>query len=211
MDDPTTDTLILSAGANQSRRALLGGGLGGLVLAASGLLLPDAEPAEAAKHRASKRRRRRRKDPGNGLLRNFAFNFVNNSNTDRWFGVGWQGFFWSDIPQRTIAKHSTRRLLVENDIAVLFVPNGTTDSSGNQLGRVVGFNNPSVPEVYLDSYSGVTYFLDTKSIHAEHFDPDSDQDMAIGGTRTFDFGFLSFVVHREQDSQKYKEFTITLS
>lgn len=211
MDDQTNDALILPDHAIQSRRVLLGASLGGLLLASGGLLLPGTEPAAAAKHRASKRRRRRRKDPGNGLLRNFAFNFVNNSNTDRWFGVGWQGFFWSDIPQRTISKHSTRRLVVENDDAILFVPNGTTDSSGNQLGRVVGFNNPSVPEVYLDSYSGVTYFLDTKSIHAEHFDPDSDQDMKIGGTRTFDFGFLSFVVHREQDSPKYKEFTITLS
>lgn len=90
-----------SAGVHQPRRAHRKGRLGGLVLAASGLL-PGNELVEAAQHRASKRRRRRRKDLGNGLLRNVAFNVVASSNTDRWFGVSWQGCFWSDIPQRTL-------------------------------------------------------------------------------------------------------------
>lgn len=203
---------IVPADSIHCRRALLGAGLGGLVLAASGLLLAETEPAEAAKHRARKRRRRRqRKDVGNGLLRNFAFNIVNNSNKDWWFGIGWQGFISSDIPQRTVSKHTTRRLVVEDDEATLFVPNGLNDQWGNPLGRLVGFSNPAVGEVHLMSYSDVTYFVSSKSIHAETYNADSDQDMKIGGSRTFDFGFVSFVVHREQDSQKYKEFTITFS
>lgn len=194
----------------QSRRALLGAGLGGLVLAASGLLLPAAEPAGAAKHRARKRRRRKHGE-GNGLLRNFAFTVVNNSNKDWWFGVGWQGFLSSDIPRRTVARHSTQRLVVEDDEAIFFVPNGSNDQWGNPLGRLVGFSNPAVPEVHLMSYSDVTYFAGSKSIHADTYDVDSDQDMKIGGSRTFNFGFVTFDVRREQDSQKYKEFTITFS
>ena len=77
---------------------------------------------------------------------------------------------------------------MEDDEGIFFVPNGSNDQWGNPLGRLVGFSNPAVPEVHLMSYSDVTYFAGSKSIHADTYDVDSDQlildQMQLAGSRT---------------------------
>jgi hypothetical protein len=215
MDELDLNLQPLPEAATHHRRSLLGAGLGGLLLMSGGLFLSGTELTEAANNRAKKRRRRRsrrrRKALGRGLLRNFAFTIVNDSNKDWWFGVGWQEFIGSDIEKYTVAKHSRRRIEVEDDEAMIFVPDGSVDPWGNPLGRTVHFSNPLIGEVDIHTYSGVTFYLDDKSIRATISDPDSDQEIKVGESRTFDFGFVTFVVRREQDSQKYKEFTITFS
>ena len=165
------------------------------------------------KQRSDKNDKNKKKNDrdGQGLLRNFALTVVNNSARDWWFGVGSQGFFTADIEQRTVLHKSTRRLLIEDDEADFFVPDGTVDEFGDPMGRLLHFSNPSVGFVKTATYRQVHYFLESKSVHADLSDTESDLEWREGDSRTINFEFVAFLVTRTPDSQRYKEFTLTFT
>jgi hypothetical protein len=146
-----------------------------------------------------------------GLLRNFALTVVNHSAKDWWFGVGSQGFFTADIEQRTVLHTATRRLLIEDDEADFFVPDGTVDEGGDPMGRLLHFSNPNVGLVKTWTYRQVHYFLKSKSVQADFSDTESDLEWSEGESHTINFGFVSFLVTRTKDSDRYKEFTLTFT
>lgn len=137
MDDIRFDDVMRRRGGALPRRSLLAGGL---ALAASGLLLPA--DAAASDRRKRRRRRRKRRNPGRGLLRNFAFE-VKNLSTWREviLGVG-DGF--GNLHSETFKANTSRRMVIDNDVAFLFFTEGPLEN-GSYRGRLLELNKPDVP------------------------------------------------------------------
>jgi hypothetical protein len=204
--------------------------LGGLLASALAVELgPSAERTQAAKspkqcrqinnrrkrwiclRRAKRRARRRNNQLGRGLLRNFALTVVNNSSRSWDFVVG------GDVVRNrveTVRRNTTRRLLIEDDVAYFFVPNGTTGPAWVQHGALVFFNNLNIGDV-------LTKLLDPATYNSGHNELDgnlvtgSGKAMKVDDSRAVNFGFVSFVVTRNADDKNsgdyYKEFTLTFS
>ena len=222
------DALAKALSRGGSRRYLLGGLLAG---ALAGGLAPTTERAGAAKsfnqcfgiedrqqlrqclRRAKRRTKRKVNPPGQGLLRNFALTVVNNSdrtvNGGWWFVVGSDGIFGT-LRKAFVRAGTTKRLVIEDDEAIFFVPSLLSTSDGRIFGKTVTFSNPATSEVVMTIYYGGVYNEPRNTIDNE-FKVENQHEIQVGWSRTVNTSLGTLLVKRNPDSPRYKEFTLTFS
>lgn len=237
MAEPRADALAKALSRGGSRRYLVGGLLAGALGVGLG---PAAEQAEAARsvkqcleikqrqelrsclrraarrtaRRAMRRPKRRNNRPGKGLLRNFALTVVNNSSKEWLFVIGSHSTSFEHVP---MPSKTTRRVLVEDDIAIFFFPTEKEGSGINERwdGRVLGFNNPLIGEVHAHLYGAISYSPIGRFMKIHASVGDSRIEWQVGESHTVDFLGVPCVVKRNPNDKNkgdyYIEFEMTFN